>query len=95
VFAVERYNDILAQIMEEILSNSDLRTIMESRDWETLQAEIHRRRVDPTLSASSRKHMGLFKPLPWALNELVGYFLRAVHPHKPQIDPLWGLCVSI
>lgn len=60
-------------------------------DWQTLQDEIKQRRADSTLSASSRRYMSHFDSLPRTLNDLIGHFEHALHPHKPQMHPLWGL----
>lgn len=90
-FAVERYKDILLALDEDLLSNSDRDAIREKRDWQTLQGEIQRKRLDPSLSATSKRLINRFQPLPRTLNELAGFFQHAVQPLEPPMEQLWGL----
>lgn len=90
-FAVQRYDDILAAICEDLLSGTDRKAIRENRDWQTLQAEIHYKRVDPQLSPTGKRVLNQLQPLPRTLNDFVVYFQNAVHPETPDMNPLWGL----
>jgi hypothetical protein len=90
-FAVERYKDILLALDDELLSDSDRNVINAKRDWQTLQAEILRKRLDPALNPTSRQLLNRFQPLPKTLNVLVKFFQNAVQPHEPPMEYLWGL----
>jgi hypothetical protein len=90
-FAVERYKDILLALDEDLLSQRDRNEIREKRDWQTLQAEIQRKRLDPSLSPTSKRLINQFQPLPRTLNELAGFFQHAVRPLEPPMEQLWGL----
>jgi hypothetical protein len=90
-FAVERYNDILESLNNALLSESDRKTIKEPRDWKTIQAEIQRRRQDLDISAPCKRLLDSFQPLTRTLNDLTQFLQHAVHPYKPQMEPLWGL----
>lgn len=90
-FAVERYKDILLALDEDLLSQADRNAIREKRDWQTLQAEIQRKRLDPNLNATSKRLINRFQPLPRTLNELAGFFQHAVKPLEPPMEQLWGL----
>ena len=64
---------------------------MQSRDWQTIQQEIQRKRRDPDLNSQSKRLLNNFQPLPRTLNDLTQFFQQAVEPLKPQLEPLWGL----
>lgn len=90
-FAVERYKDILLALDEDLLSQDDRNVIRVKRDWHTVQAEIQRKRLDPSLSPTSKRLIIRFQPLPRTLNELAGFFQYAVKPLEPPMEQLWGL----
>jgi hypothetical protein len=89
-FTVERYKDIVGAILDA-LPQSDRTTITESRDFQTIQQEIHRKRLDTALSPNDKKLINQFQPLPGTLNDFVRFFEQNVQPHKPPMEPLWGL----
>lgn len=88
---MDRYKDILEALLENKLSQKDGKTIAESRDFQTIQQEIHRKRLDPALSPNSKKLINQFQPLLGTLNNFVRFFERNVQPYKPPMEPLWGL----
>ena len=90
-FAVQRYNDVVETLYESSLSPSDRRTFRDNQDSQMLQAEIQHKLADLTLSTTAKRLINQLQPVLRTLNDFVGFFQRAVQPHKPRIDPLWGL----
>jgi hypothetical protein len=89
-FAVERYNDILEAIKEQLEPN-DLRTIQESRDCQTIQDMLRRRSSNPELGLPTRRLINQYRPLPWTINDLAMHFQHLVRPSEPEMELLWGL----
>lgn len=89
-FALSRWDDILGSTNAE-LSAADKRTLGEPRDWSVLKQELTARRADPRVGAVGRRLTGQLGPLPRSLFDLTIFFTKAVQPHEPRMNALWGV----